>query len=80
MKVSLLIGDYADPHGSVGSSVPDERADLVATEIRELLDAIYKFNCVVDREEFVAAWPKLNSRERAAYKHCVAAGTRDVDT
>jgi hypothetical protein len=80
MKVSELIGDYGDPLGNGGSSIPDERADEVATEIREMLDAIYKFNCVVDREEFVAAWPRLNSRERAAYKHCVAAGTRDVDT
>lgn len=78
MKVSELVGDYAEPLGK--STVPDERADQVATEIREMLDAIYRFNCVVDREEFVAAWPKLNSRERAAYKHCVAAGTRDVDT
>jgi hypothetical protein len=75
-KVRDMIGDYADPRGSSGWSVPVELAEATAQEMRELLDTIYKFNCVLDQDVHIAAWEYLNAMERAAWTKVVQARGR----
>ena len=76
MKTSDMIGDYAHPAGEAGRDVPVELAESVAAEMRELLDVIYKFNCVCDSDVMVAAWEYLNPMERAAWTKTVQARGR----
>lgn len=72
-KVSEMIGDYAEPRGLSGYSVPPELAQSTAVEMRSLLDAIYRFNCIVDTDAMLAAWDHLNAMERTAWSKCVQA-------
>ena len=77
-KVSDMIGDFAHPAGEeAGRSVDMDRILELACEMRELLDAIYKWNCVVDQEELIATWEYLNPMERAAWTKVVQARGRD---
>ena len=76
-KVSDMIGDYADPAGNMGRDVPQVRAEYVAAEMRQLLELIYRFDCVVDKEEQIAAWQLLNAMERAAWAKVVQARGRE---
>lgn len=74
-KTSDMIGDFAHPAGKAGRGVDMDRILALATEMRDLLEAIYRWNCVVDQEELVAAWEYLNAGERAAWhKVCEARG------
>lgn len=75
-KVTDMIGDYAEPLGREGYSVDHDVAVRIAGEMREMLDAIYKFNCVCDNDEMLAAWIHLNAMERDAWKRCVNARGR----
>ena len=77
-KVSDMIGDYSPAQGEAGRDVPQELAESVAAEMRELLDVIYKFNCVCDQDVMVAAWEYLNAMERSAWSKTVQARGRDV--
>ena len=79
VKVTEMIGDYAEPLGIEGYSVDHDVAVRIAGEMREMLDAIYKFNCVCDSDEMLAAWMHLNAMERAAWRKCVEARGRHVD-
>lgn len=56
--------------------VSKDRAMFIAAEVREMIDVIYKFNCVVDPDELLAAWGYLTAAERTAYKEALKAGLR----
>jgi hypothetical protein len=75
-KVSDMIGDFAHPAGEGGRDVAQDLAESVAGEMRELLDVIYKFNCVCDPDVMIAAWDYLNAGERAAWARVVYARGR----
>lgn len=71
-----MIGDYAPAQGEAGRDVDMDRILQLACEMRELMDAIYKWNCVVDKEELIATWEYLNGMERAAWAKVVQARGR----
>jgi hypothetical protein len=76
VKVSDMIGDDDHSGALPGWHIPQEIAENVANEMRELLEAIYKYNCVLDQDVQLAAWGYLNAMERRAWKLVVQARGR----
>ena len=75
-KVNDMIGDYTDPRGNSGWSIDPAIVDSVAHEMRGLLEAIYRYNCVADQDVMIAAWEHLNAMERRAWALVVQARGR----
>ena len=76
-KVSDMLRGYDTYVGDMGRDVLRSRAEYVAAEMSQMLETIYRFHCVVDKDELLAAWDLLNAMERAAWKLAVKARGRD---
>ncbi len=76
-KVTDIIGDFAHPAGDAGRAIDIDRILQLACEMRQLLDAIYRWNICCDQEELIATWEYLNPMERAAWAKVVQARGRD---
>ena len=77
-KVSDMIAVLSGHAGDAPLDIDNERALEIAGEMRALLEAIYRFTCVCDSDEMLAAWAHLNAMERDAWKRCVDARGRNV--
>ena len=86
VQVTDMLKDTADPRGTMGYSVDQEKAQDLAETMRRLLNSdmeewelaikIYFENIELnqDQEMLIAAWEYLNAGERRAWKLFVEAG------
>ncbi len=75
-KVSDMLRDTDSRAADAALEVDNERAIEIAEEMRTMIEAIYRFTCVCDSQEMLAAWTHLNGMERDAWKRCVQARGR----
>lgn len=86
-KVTDMIGDYAEPRGSLGYSVDYITAAKIANEMRVIMNMDLEESdiavqvCIYNQElntkgadEFIAAWELLNAGERRAWREFVRIG------
>lgn len=77
-KVAEMIGDAAQPRGTLGFAVDHDTAMQLVRDIRSIMTAdreesqvaaaAYLYNGQCDHDELIAAWELLNPGERRAWR------------
>jgi hypothetical protein len=75
-KVTDMLRGHDHPRDNLGFSIPLEIAECRAAEMRTMLEAIYRYHCVLDQDELIAAWEYLNTLERAAWHQVIQARSK----